>query len=220
MYKSTSSCTLELLIGLLKYWQCSLGQKAGHTPTGTSCKRFLSLSLSLTHFESECKQTNMEKLKFGLVSEVNIEVEKKDTKQVEKMEKKEAEKEDKKEENDDDNKTRSPIIRRTKKRTAKDGTKNKKTTNNNEDTTDDEIIPASPQKVKIRLFTKNKDMKNNNNNKEDSTDDDIIPPSPQKVKVRMMTKKYTNYSNIQWCSCGDAQDMDCKYHNYIQEHDS
>ena len=83
---------------------------------------------------------------------------------------------------------RSPILGRQKKRFAKDDNKN----NNNN---------------------------NNNNNKQEDTDDEIIPGTPQKIKpVRVVKKKYTDYSNHQWCSCSDfAQDLDCKYHNYLRE---
>ena len=54
------------------------------------------------------------------------------------------------------------------------------------------------------------------NDKEDESEDEVIPASPKKPRpVRLVKRKYTDYSNEAWCSCADAQDFDCKYHNYI-----
>lgn len=89
---------------------------------------------------------------------------------------------------------RSPIFRRKIKLAAKDD----KTDDNKHDNKDE----------------KKEDYKKAIDNKEDDSDDEVIPGSPKKTKpVRLVRKKYTDYSNVAWCTCSDdAQDLNCKYH--------
>ena len=102
---------------------------------------------------------------------------------------------------------KSPIIRRRsklfgnddKKYNTNDKTDNKKDTKKNE----------KEAKIDIKKDTKK-------NDKEDESEDEVIPASPKKPRpVRLVKRKYMDYSNEAWCSCADAQDFDCKYHNYI-----
>ena len=101
---------------------------------------------------------------------------------------------------------KSPIIRLRSKLFGNDD--KKYNTNDKTDNNKDKKKNDKEAKIDIKMDTKKKD-------KEDESEDEI-PASPEKPRpVRLVKRKYTDYSNDAWCSCADAQDFDCKYHNYI-----
>ena len=117
---------------------------------------------------------------------------------------------------------KSPIIRRRsklfgnddKKYNTNDKTDNKKDTKKNDKEDKIDIKKDTKENDKEDKIDIKKDTKKND--KEDESEDEVIPASPKKPRpVRLVKRKYTDYSNEAWCSCADAQDFDCKYHNYI-----